>query len=43
VHVLVVSPGYVRTALSLNALTGDGTRCGRPCMALALATRAAAG
>ncbi|XP_055334253.1 dehydrogenase/reductase SDR family member 7B-like [Paramacrobiotus metropolitanus] len=29
VSVLVVSPGYIRTGLSLNALTGDGARYGK--------------
>lgn len=31
VHVLVVSPGYVNTNLSLNAVTGDGSKYGGKC------------
>lgn len=29
VHVCVISPGYIRTSLSLNALCGDGSKYGR--------------
>lgn len=29
IHVTVVNPGYIRTSLSLNALTGDGQKYGR--------------
>lgn len=28
IHVCLVSPGYVNTNLSLNAVTGDGSRYG---------------
>lgn len=27
-HVSVISPGYIRTNLSLNAVTGDGSKYG---------------
>ncbi len=29
VHVLVVSPGYLRTELSMNAVTGEGAKYAR--------------
>ena len=28
IHVSVVSPGYIKTDLSLNAMTGDGSKYG---------------
>lgn len=28
IHVSVISPGYIRTNLSLNAVTGDGSKHG---------------
>lgn len=32
VHVTVVSPGYVQTSLSINAVTGSGQKYGGECL-----------
>lgn len=32
IHVSVISPGYIRTNLSVNAVTGDGSKYGGEAM-----------